>query len=495
MSGLSVINSIFSGIGAGFASKMNFASGLALAALSLVSSYLKKLPVLSTKFSILSLGGNLIRGPLHIFDSIFSTIGEEGAKYTLPSILAGAFSLFSLNRTLKDKDNKNFEVPFDTISGTLGRTAIHHVDSMLASKAAHFSHNNNAGASFIASLVTTLGVLLPKNIRTKKIPWNTLEGFVAQGSSHYIDSIFANIGNSFGSIFSNHKNALAGTAAVCAGAPLFGHFLAGNNYQIPFGTLEGRLVRGIFHAPENFVFNLGTTLGNSHLGIPLSFVFCGLTYLTCLTKKGKSLIKNFEISRDKTGGLIQRLPFQLIYSLISASGTKLGKLLPAPLLAILGPALSFQIGEKFKNTESKFDDMKGLMLRNSVHLWETMLSSAAYRTGRMLTGTLDEKISSGSILSDGRWLSDEGRIVPTMAIGKQGDPGEESSRGTVNRVSTLLSIISGVTFAFALNTLTKQFLGKRIKEETNGSRTSEIIHNREEHIMAYPSKLEACIKQ
>jgi len=458
MSGLGVINSFFSGIGTGFGSKINFLSGLGLAGVSLIASLLKKVPFLSTKFSIMGFGGNLIRGPLHIFDSIFSTIGEHGSKYNLPSLIAGSLSLLSLQRTLNDSNNKSLELPFDTVSGTLGRTAIHHIDSMLASKASQVSSENKSLGTFLASSLTTMGLLLPDELKKKKIPWNNHEGFIAQGSSNFIDSLFSNVGNSFTSLLNNSRNIALGTSGVLLGMPLLGSLLNTLNYHIPFGTLEGRLVRGIFHAPDNLVFNLGSLLGNSVLGIPLSLGFCGLTYLTCVSKKGKDAIKNFDISRDKIGGLFQRLPFDLIYSMISASGVKLSKLVPAPLLLLLGPALSFQIGEKFKNIQSKYDDFKGLMLRNSVHLWETTLARAAYRTGRMLTGTADEDTSSGSILSDGRWLSDDGRIVPTMAIGKQL---KESSEN--NFMDIIFSALSGIGFAFGAFALGKYFMKKESK--------------------------------
>ncbi len=455
MAGIGVINSLFSGIGTGFGSKLNFLSGFGLACTSLLVSVFKKLPILSTKFSIMGYGGNLIRGPLHILDSIFSTIGEQGSKYTLPSIVSGALSLFGLQRTLNDKDNKSLELPFDTISGTLGRTAIHHVDSMLASKAAQISAKNHSLGSFLASSVTTLGLLLPDELKKKKIPWNTHEGFIAQGGSHFVDSLFSSAGNSLSSFFGNTKNALLAASGVALGMPLVGSLLNSINYQIPFATLEGRLVRGIMHAPETVVFNLGSVLGNSALGMPLSFALLGSTYFACMSKNGKELIKNFEISRDKIGGQVQRLPFHLLYSMISASGVKLSKLIPAPLLAIFGPALSFQLGERFKNIESKYDDFKGLMLRNSVHLWETILARAAYKTGRMITGTQDEHQSSGSILSDGRWLSDDGRIVPTMAIGKQ-----TSEFSTKSFSDILCSALGGIGFAMGAFVLGKHFFGK-----------------------------------
>ncbi|OGI20729.1 MAG: hypothetical protein A3B68_09330 [Candidatus Melainabacteria bacterium RIFCSPHIGHO2_02_FULL_34_12] len=476
MAGLGVINSFFSGIGAGFGSKLNFLSGLSLAGLSLGVSFLKKIPFLSTKFSIMGFGGNLIRGPLHIFDSIFSTIGEQGSKYTLPSLLAGGVSVLSLVRTVLEKDNKEFTLPFDTVSGTLGRTAIHHMDSMLASKAAQISNSHHTAGSFLASSLTTLGLLAPDSVKKKVLPWNTHEGFIAQGGSNFLDSLFSNIGNSFSCLLNSSRNIAIATGGIALGMPVLGTILNAINYQIPFGTLEGRLVRGIFHAPENLVFNVGTILGNSTIGIPLSLGFAGLTYLTCVSKQGKNLLKNFDISRDKIGGLIQRLPFHLLYSMISASGVKLSKFIPAPILTIIGPAVSFQLGEIFKNIDSKFDDLKGLMLRNSVHLWETILARAAYRTGRMITGTHNEETSSGSILSDGRWLSDDGRIVPTMAIGKQTKDITQN-----NLLNIVLSALGGVGCAIGGLAIAKYFMktnSEPLRDEDAKAVAVEVCHGK-----------------
>ncbi len=459
LAGLGSIGSFFSGIGSGFGSKMNFLSGIALACVSLGASNLKKIPLLSTKFSIFGFGWNLIRGPLHILDSIFSQIGEHGSKYTLPSIIAGAVSLFSISRTLKDKDNKSLELPIDTIGGTLGRTAIHHIDSMLASKASQISSENQSLGSFLASSLTTLGLLLPEDARKKQLPWNTLEGFVSQGSSHFVDSLFSNIGNSFSSIFDDTKKVLLGGLGTIVGMPILGALLNKNEYKVPFGTIEGRLVRGILHAPESLVFNLGRSIGNSILGIPLSLGFAGLTYFTCISNKGKNLFKNFDISRDKVGGLVQRLPFHFLYSIISTCGVKLSKFLPAPLLLAIGPALSYQLGERFKNVDSKFDDLKGLMLRNTVHLWETTLARAAYNTGRMLTGTEGEHNSSGSVLGDGRWLSDDGQILPTMAIGKQSEENNES-----NILNTVLASLGGIGVGAVVHMIQKQLASKNATE-------------------------------
>ncbi len=467
--GMSVINSLFSGIGALIAKKLNLISGLGLAVVSFGASFVKDVPFLSRKFSIFSLGANSIRGSLHILDSIFSRIGEEGAKYTLPSLLAGGASIFSAYRSINGKDNKSLSLPNDSISGILGRTSIHHLDSMLASKATEISTNHNELGAFLASSLSTAGLLVPKNLRTNKMQWDSMEGFVAQGGSKFLDSLFASIGHTFSSTFNSTKKIALGTLGVTAGLPILGSLLNSTNYQIPFGTLEGRVVKGILSLPETLAFNLGDSVGNSLLGIPLSLGFAGLTYFTCFSNKGKNLIKNFEVSSTSLGGELQRLPFlHFMNSIISASAMKLSNFIPAPLMVLVGPALSFQIGEKVKNIPAKFGDVKGLMLRNSVHLWDSILSRSAYKTATMLFGQSEDESYTGNVVSDGGstcWLTEDGRKVNSMAIGKQLNQGNES-----NLLNTVLAALGGIVFSAGAFMLGKHFL----KQDTSIESTEEI---------------------
>lgn len=421
MSGIGVINSFFSGLGSRIGSKLNFLSGLGLAGLSIIASCSNSIPVLKKKFQFLSLGSNaIIRGPLHVLDSIFSTIGEQGAKYNFPSLIAGGASLFCLNRSLTGKENKSLEIPFDSLGGTFGRTAVHHIDSMLASKASFLSSSNQSLGAFLATVLSTFGLLLPEKIKKKTLPWDKLEGFVAQGSSSFVDSLFSNIGNTISGVLNDSKKTFATVIGLGLGFPIIGKLFNLSNYKIPFGTLEGRLSRGIFHVPESFVFNFGSVIGNGKMGLPLSFGFAGLTGLLTLNKSTRKFLQNKTISRDSFMGMYQRLPFEFMYSVTSAAALKLNKFIPAPLLTVIGPALSFQLGEKLKGIKSRYDDISGLMLRNSIHIWEAMLSNAAYKTGKLISfGGEETELSAGSVLADGRWLTDDGRIVSTMAIGKQ----------------------------------------------------------------------------
>ena len=469
--GMGVINSLFSGIGAILAKKINLTLGFGLAASAFGASFIKNVPFLSRKFSIFSLGSNSIRGSLHILDSIFSRVGEEGAKYTLPSILAGGVSLFSTYRSVNNKDNKSLSLLNDTISGILGRTSIHHLDSMLASKATEISTNHNELGAFLATSLSTAGLLIPKNLRTNKMQWDSLEGFIGQGGSKFIDSLFATIGHSVSSTLNSTKKLAFGALGITAGLPLLGSFLNSLNYQIPFGTLEGRVIKGILNLPETVAFNLGDSTGNSLLGIALSLGLAGLTYLTCFSKKGKDLITNKEISSTSLGGELQRLPFlHFMNAAISSSAMKLSNFIPAPLLVLFGPALSFQIGEKVKNTSAKFGELKGLMLRNSVHIWDSILSRSAYKTTEMVFGKDEDESYSGNLITDGggtSWLTEDGRKVNSMAIGKQ-----LNQTGESNLLNIFLSGLGGIGFslcAFAL--------GKQLIKTNSENRRLETIEN------------------
>lgn len=449
--GLGMFDSLFSGIGAGFASKTNFSSGVVLAALATLTSLIstiQKIPFLSTNFSLFDYGGRLLRSTLHFFDSTFSTIGEKGACYEAPTLIAGLASLFSLNRVLNNKENRSLEIPITTIGGTLGRTAIHHMESMLASKASYLACKHESLSAFFASAVTTLGLLSPKEIKDKILPWQTTEGMISQAGFHFLDSVFSTTGGSFAKHIANPLNFLLAGAGFAASLPILSSNKKIWDYKVPFPKVEGKLVRSLFHGIEALIFNAGSRVGNSVFGVLLSIGFGALTYFATLSKGTKSLFKNFKIPMNTVGGLVQRLPFDFAYSAISASGAKLSKLIPAPLLVLFGPMVSFRLGEMFKNEGAKYDEFKGLMIRNAVHLWESILAGGAYRIGRILTGTLNKGTSSGSVLADGRWLTDEGRIVPTMAIGKQMH-GESSG----NILHTLLSGLGGIGAGVLINNL------------------------------------------
>lgn len=466
---LSIFDSLFSGLGTTIAEKLNFSSGLALAGASIFTSLIstvKKIPGLSTNFSFNDFGGRLIRSSLHLFDSIFSQIGEKGSKLKLPSLFAGGVSLLGLGRVLADKDNKKYTAPISTIGGTLGRTAIHHIESMLASKANDFSGKHQSLSAFLATSGTTLGLLLPSDLKNKELPYQTVEGLFSLASPHFLDSLFSNIGNAFSQVLHTPRNLFLtafGTTGLLSVLPKVSTFW---NTDAPNKSLGGKLIRSIFKVPEVIAFNAGTFVGKSILGIPLSLAFVGLTALTKF---------NFKLPLSKISGLSLRLPFDFINSMISASGTTISKFIPAPLLVLFGPALTFKLSNFFKGIDARYDESKGSMLRSAAHLWESVLSSGAYKTGKMLGGANEDSESSGSLLADGRWITNDGQIVLSMANGKQIKQKEEK-----DILKILISSVSGIVFALGAFFLGKQF----IKGEKSNEKQNETINeNVEQHII------------
>ena len=457
-SALSIFDSLFSGIGAGFTSKIDFLSGLGLVAVSILSSAvstMKKIPFLSSNFAFDNYGGRLIRSALHIFDSTFSRIGEKGAEFQLPSIVAGLTGLFTLKRVVKNEQNESIKIPYGTIGGTLGRTAMHHAESMLASKANELSNNHSSLSSFLATSTTTLGLLMPKEITDKNIPVETLEGLSSLITPNFLDSLFSNIGNAFSPVFNKPRNILLGILGFSASLPILSLIPKFWNFKAPMPKLGGKLIRSAFNSFESVSFNAGNFLGNSALGVPLSCGFAGLTYLTCVSKQYSDKFKNIKIPFDTVGSLFQRLPFNFLYSMTSAAGNKLSNLVPAPLLTLIGPALSYQIGEQFKGIDAKYDEVKGLMIRNATHLWESILASAAFKTGKMLTGIADDSHSRGSLFGE-RWITDDGQIVQNMAMGKQMNSEEDKSI-----LQILLGGLGGVGFGLGAFLLGKYFFNKK----------------------------------
>jgi len=452
---LGVFDSLFSGIGSGLSKKMSFPSGFMLAGsvlgLSLLST-LKKLPFLSANFSFSDFGGRLTRALLRIFDSIFSSVGEKGAALNIPSLIAGSAGLASLGRVINDKDNKSVKIPYSTIGGTMGRTAIHHLESMLASKGNQLSNTDESLAAFTATTLATVGTMLPRNIKNKKVPVETVEGLSSLLVPHFLDSLFTNIGKSFSPIINKPQNLIIGILGYFASVPVLSNIKSFWNKKAPVPEIGGKAIRSAFGILDTISFNAGNYVGKTALGIPLSAAFAALTYFSCVSKNTEKLFKNFRIPLNTIGSLFQRLPFDFIYSMISSAGTTISKKIPAPILVLIGPALSFKAGNLFKGINAKYDESKGLMVRNTVHLWETILSSAAYRTGKMICGEAENHDSTGTLLGD-RWITDDGQIVMNMALGKQMEDAESK-----NPVKVLLSTLGGIGFGLGAVTFGKYLL-------------------------------------
>lgn len=460
--GLGVLDSFFSGLGSRIARKIPFPSGLSLAGLLLSTSLFsnfKKLPFFSTSFSFTDFGGRISRSTLRVFDSIFSFIGEEGAKLKLPSFASGLLGLFSLERILKEKYNKDARIPYSTIGGTLGRTAIHHMESMLASKANDLSAGSESGAAFLAASLTTLGLLLPNEIKTKNIPVETFDGLASLLGPHFLDSLFTNIGNAFSPIVNKPKNLFLSAIGFVASLPFLSSIRKFWDYKAPMPEFGGKLIRSINSAFEAIFFNAGNAVGKSILGAPLALVFAAFTYITCISKQGNKIFKSFKVPMNTVGSIVQRLPFDFIYSMMTTVGARLSKLIPAPLIVLLGPVVSFKLGEMHKGISAKYDDFKGLMIRNSIHLWESILSSSGYRTGKMILSDESDIESTGALLGEG-WITDDGQIVKNMAIGKQINTSHEKS---ITKI--LASTFAGIVFGIGAHFIGKSLLSKQVEPE------------------------------
>ena len=421
--------------------------------LSLIST-LKKLSLLSANFSFSDFGGRLTRAFLRMFDSVFSSIGEKGAALNIPSLIAGGLGLFSLGRVINEKDNKSVKIPYSTIGGTMGRTALHHLESMIASKANQLSNTDESLAAFTACALATAGTMLPKDIKNKKVPVETIEGLSSLLAPHFMDSLFANIGKSFSPIINNPKNLILGIFGYLASIPILSSIKGFWDKKAPIPEIGGKVTRSAFGVLDTISFNAGNYVGKTALGIPLSLAFGGLTYFSCISKNTSKHFKNLRIPLNTVGSMFQRLPFDFIYSMISTAGTTISKKIPAPILVLIGPVLSFKAGNLFKGINAKYDESKGLMVRNTVHLWETILSSAAYRTGKMICGEAENHDSTGTLLGD-RWITDDGQIVMNMALGKQMEDAESKSP-----IKILLSALGGIGFGLGAVTLGKYLFKK-----------------------------------
>lgn len=214
----------------------------------------------------------------------------------------------------------------------MGRTALHHLESMLATKANQLSNTDESFAAFIASTLATAGTMLPKDIKNKKIPVETIEGLSSLLAPHFLDSLFANIGKSFSPVINKPKNLILGISGYLASIPILSSIKSFWGKKAPIPEIGGKTIRSAFGALDTISFNAGNYVGKTALGIPLSLAFGGLTYISCISKNTSKHFKNFRIPLNTVGSMFQRLPFDFIYSMISTAGTTISKKIPAPIL-------------------------------------------------------------------------------------------------------------------------------------------------------------------
>ncbi len=414
-SSVALWDSIFSSIGATLSQQLPFTvkalTSIAALGGSLAADKIK-IPFLSSEFSFFKLGGRLIRSPLHFFDSFFSVLGEDLSSSPLAGLAALGASAGALVKNLAFKDSANFKINFETINGTLSRSVIHHVHSLLSSTATHFFK-----ASPILALMTALGstatvLSLPKHIRSRQVSWNLFDGVLGQGLVHFIDAIYSSLGQKISNLMPAVMSLPSSIALVLACKNL--HQISNPQIlqllkeKIPFPQLDGKLIRSMLHVPETIFFNLGDKLADSSWG---QFLLGSMSVYDLIQP-------NQKLELNTVKGLSDRLPVDLIQAALTKLASKLSTKIPVLPLMILGPSLSHIISSNLKPLSTKYTESHGLIAKQLLIFWETLLSSSANQLVRKVLPLKNQKYS-GSVLADGRWIDSKGRILPSMVIGKQ----------------------------------------------------------------------------
>lgn len=414
-SSISLWDSVFSSIGATLSQQLPFAVKVFTSIAALSSSLAAdkiKIPFLSSEFSFFKFGGRLIRSPLHFFDSFFSVLGEDLASSSGAGLTALAASAFALIKNLGFKDKLNFQMNYETINGTLSKSVIHHVHSLLSSTAIRFFKSSPILASLTALGSSATVLALPKDIRSKQVSWNLFDGVLGHGLIHFVDSLYSSLGNAISGLIPSILSLPASLALVfaCKNLHQIPNALIAKIVQekIPYPQLDGKLIRAVLHVPETVLFNLGDKLSESRLG---------QLALTLFTAYG--LIKpNQTLDLNTVKGLSDRLPVDLLQAALTKSAAKLSLQIPSLPLVIFGPAILSLISSRLKPLSTKYTESRGLILKQFVNFWETLLSASANRLVRKVI-PMGKQGYTGSVLADGRWMDSKGRILPSMVIGKQ----------------------------------------------------------------------------
>ena len=414
-SSVALWDSIFSSIGVAVSQQLPFAAKIFTSIVALGSSLLAdkvKIPFLSSEFSFFKFGGRLIRSPLHFFDSFFSVLGEDLSSSPRAGLLALLGSAAALVKNLSFKDSLNFQMNYETINGTVSKSVIHHIHSLLSTTATRFFKSTPVLASLAALSSTATVLVLPKDIRSKQISWNLFDGVLGHGLIHFIDSIYSSLGNKISNLIPSVLSLPSSLALVFACKNL--HRISNVQIakllqeKIPYPRLDGKLIRAMLHVPETILFNLGDKLAESH---------SGQLFLGFLAAYG--LIKpNHKIDLNTFTGLSDRLPVDLLQAALTKLAGKLSVKIPSLPLMIFGPALAALISSNLKPFSTKYTESHGLILKQFVNFWETLLSASANQLVRKVIPLGNQKYT-GSVLADGRWIDSKGRILPSMVIGKQ----------------------------------------------------------------------------
>lgn len=425
-SGIGTLDAFFSSIGSNIAKNLGFKTKLAVTFGTFLTSILGskvKIPFISDKISVFNYAGRLVRSPLHIFDSIFSVVGESWSESTLGNFVTLASSFLGLRNSIKNPNIESNDLDYQTINGTLGRSSLHHLESMTSSFAQRIYQTSSLLGTALTLGITGAFLKLPDEIKKHNLSWKSVNGVLAQNLFHFLDSLHAGLG----SLISNRliKSKFLG---ILAGLGIFALPFSKNlenllSHKLIFTEINAKTVRSVLHIFDTIVFNLGTEFAKSNLALPFVALYSLISYNSSILKNNNlPKIPEFKIPMNTVGGLLQRLPFDFVESVISATSNRVGNYIPTALLAVLGPALSFKVGDLFKDTKTSFNSSTGLVLKHSIHFWDNLLTKAGYNAGQALMGVLlpkSKKEYSGSLLSDGRWLTKDGRIVPRMPLAKQ----------------------------------------------------------------------------
>jgi hypothetical protein len=426
-SSVGAIDALFSSVGAGLANKLGTVPKLIVTATSLASSLLTeriKLPIVSNDISVFTYAGRLLRSPLHMFDSFFSVFGESMSDSPVTAFTGLALGGLGLKNSIVNNsvlDNK-IQLDYQTLSGTVGRSALHNIQSLLSSFANKIYKFNPMLGLVISLGFSGLALNLPKNITEHNISWKSINGILAQNIFHFSDSLYASLGSLVSKKTSTAKT--LGFASLLG----FGSLFVNKNFtdliskKLVFTRFDSKNIRSMFKALEAIAFNSGTEFAKTKFALPFLALY-SLLGIGALSSKPSLMPKlpEFKIPMNTVAGLLQRLPFDFVESVISAKSNQLAKKLPVPLMLLIGPALSFKLGSIFKTAQTAYNSSNGLVLKHMIHFWDNLLTSSGYDFGSKLMKKIlgDNKEYSGSVLADGRWITKDGRIVSSMALAKQ----------------------------------------------------------------------------
>jgi hypothetical protein len=413
--GANALDTWFSAIGLNLSKKLGVDPGLVSSASVLITKALHEFfpnIMVDQNFSMMDMSGRLLRSPLHILDGIFSSGGELLSKSPLANLGTIMLTAFGLSKAEKGKDLN--ELHYHNLHGTISRSLLHQFASLSASSAQKLTNK-------MPLISVLLGLCLPmsKAIKNFDMPWDKLETVLGQNLFHFSDALYSSIAHK---LISPLKKNLGATVALSTaglvGLNNLSTIKKSLNLEKIFETkilnnnFHGRVQRSIWNFAENIAFALGDRISNSSLGSIISPLYLLFAFNSTQSKS---------VELNTIEGFTQRLGYDFANSLLSGFSNKISGLIPAPILAAVGPSLANLIGSKLKDRSCAFNTSDGLRLRNFTHFFDNLVTTSVYKTANKIFELGKKKIEpalTGSILSDGRWLRPDGRIVSNMALGK-----------------------------------------------------------------------------